>query len=51
MNKKIIHIHFYTNKIVQLGAIHPTKRDNRWYLRAARLAKYKGLMNDYLQAE
>lgn len=51
MLKKLSHISFYTKKIAQLGSIHPTKRNNRWYLRAARLAKYKELMNAYLRAE
>jgi hypothetical protein len=47
MNKKVQHIHYYTKKIAQLGAIHPTKRDIRWYKRAARLVGYKIAMHDH----
>jgi hypothetical protein len=46
MNKNVQRIHFYTKKIAQLGSVHPTKRDERWYNRAARLVCYKKAMHD-----
>jgi hypothetical protein len=47
MNKNVQRIHFYTKKISQLGSVHPTKRDDRWYNRAARLVCYKKAMHDH----
>jgi hypothetical protein len=46
LDKKVQRIHFYTNKIALLGSVHPNKRDERWYNRAARLVCYKKAMHD-----
>ncbi|WP_177177297.1 hypothetical protein [Bacillus sp. MUM 116] len=48
MDKKVKHISYSTKKIAQLGKVHLTVRNERWYRRAARLAFYKGLLNEKL---
>lgn len=46
MDKSVHRIHFYTKKIAQLGAIHPTRRNDSWYKRAERLKCYKKAMHE-----
>ncbi|MFJ5716588.1 hypothetical protein [Neobacillus sp. NPDC093127] len=48
MNKHVLRIQYYTRKIVQLGAVHPTKRNERWSKRLYRLLAYKKAMHEQL---
>jgi hypothetical protein len=46
MNKNVKRIHFYTKKVAELGSVHPTKRNEGWYRRSARLSCYKKAMHE-----
>ncbi|MGG3846707.1 hypothetical protein [Aeribacillus composti] len=45
------HIAYYTRKVAEQGAIHPTKRDGRWLRRHKRLLKYKKLLHERISKE
>jgi len=42
------HIAFYTRKVRELFAVHPSRRDERWLARADRLKRYKTALDNYL---
>jgi len=50
MEKNVRRVQFYLKKIAELDAIHPTRRDDRWYCRAVRLESYKKVLNAILKA-
>jgi hypothetical protein len=45
------HIAYYTRKVAEQGAIHPTKRDERWLRRHKRLMNYKEALNKKILKE
>jgi hypothetical protein len=49
--KIVRRINYYTRKVVQLGSVHPTRRDASWQCRSERLLKYKQAMNKVIKAE
>lgn len=49
--KIVRRINYYTRKVVQLGSVHPTRRDESWHRRSKRLLKYKQAMNAVIKAE
>jgi hypothetical protein len=51
MDKNVKHIAYYTRKVAEQGAIHPTKRDERWLRRHKRLLKYKKLLHERISKE
>lgn len=51
ISKKAKHIAWYTNKVAELGRVHPTHRTEMHDRRARRLLEYKKMLNRFLMEE
>ncbi|MGR6115748.1 hypothetical protein ACTHHL_04040 [Aeribacillus composti] len=51
MDKNVKHIAYYTRKVAEQGAIHPAKRDERWFHRHKRLLNYKKALHARISKE